>query len=93
MLVFSPVVFTAAIVNLLVFKAYLCVVFCEGNSSGITVDYAHYKSSTSTMVYIAGIVHLALNFLTILYRIDSLLLIQCLNEKLRTEHSHQSSYC
>jgi len=50
----------------------------------ITVNSTHQKSSSCTMVYVAGIVHLAVDFLTILYRTDLLLQIQCLNEKLRT---------
>lgn len=84
MLVFPPVVFTAGIVNSLFFSTYLCEVFYEDFVRVITVDSTQQKSSISTMVYIAGIVHLALNFLTILYRTVLLLQIQFLNEKLRT---------
>jgi hypothetical protein len=93
MLLFRTVVFTASIVNLLLFITYLCEVFPEEIMRVNTVDLTHQKSSICTMVYIAGIIHLALEFLTILYRTDLLLQIQCLNEKLRTEHCHQSSYC
>ena len=84
MLVFCSVVFTAVVVNLLFLIAYICEVLSEDFLRANTVNSAHQKSSICTMVYVTGIVHLALNFLTILYRIDLLLQIQCLNEKLRT---------
>jgi len=83
MLVFIPSVFTVGYVFLLFFCAYVFDVIQEADFRVNTVDSTHNKSSISTMVYIAGIVHLAMRKLTILYRID-LLLIQCLNEKLRT---------
>ena len=83
MLVFILTVFTGNVVNPSFFYAYVFDVIQEVKIGVNTVDSAHNKSSISTMVYVAGIVHLALRKLTILYRID-LLLIQCLNEKLRT---------
>ena len=83
MLLFIPTVFTTRVVILVFFGAYIFEVIYEVMIRVYTVDSAHKKSSISTMVYIAGIVHLALRNLTILYRID-LFQIQCLNEKLRT---------
>jgi hypothetical protein len=83
MLVFLLSVFTDKHVLVSIFHSYLYLVIQEDYLRVNTVDSTHKKSSTSTMVYVAGIVHLAMRILTILYRTD-LLLIQCLNEKLRT---------